>query len=84
MIPREDSGNPTPLSENLNRHFLYVRYNAELSDQGLACLGLSDIDPETVKMLDSVEYMDDLSRVGQAVARQVSLTHLGPFAPSGS
>jgi uncharacterized protein len=50
--------------------FTYLRYNAELTDKGLAELGLADINPEVVQKIDSVEHIDDLQRIGQAVARQ--------------
>lgn len=49
--------------------FTYMRYNAELSGKGLAELGCSDINCEDVQQLDSVEHIDKLARVGQAVAK---------------
>ena len=50
--------------------FTYLRYNAELTSRGLAELGLADIQPEAVQKIDSVENIDDLQRIGQAVAEQ--------------
>jgi patatin-like phospholipase/acyl hydrolase len=50
--------------------FTYMRYNAELTRSGLDALGLKDVKPEAVQKLDSVENIDDLQRVGQAVANQ--------------
>ena len=50
--------------------FTYMRYNAELSRDGLNDLGLANIKPENVQQLDSVEYVEDLQEVGQAVAKQ--------------
>jgi patatin-like phospholipase/acyl hydrolase len=50
--------------------FSYVRYNAELTHEGLASLGLNDIEPRNVQQLDSVEYIADLQRIGKAVADQ--------------
>ena len=50
--------------------FTYLRYNAELTCKGLAELGLTDIQPEEVQKIDSVEHLDDLQRIGQAVAQQ--------------
>ena len=50
--------------------FSYVRYNAELTHDGLASLGLNDIEPRNVQQLDSVEYIADLQRIGKAVADQ--------------
>ncbi len=68
------------LEEDLGRHFLYTRYNADLSREGLNALGLTEIEPEDVQQLDSVKHLDDLLRVGQAVGQQISLSHFGSFA----
>lgn len=59
--------------------FTYVRYNAELSTDGLKALGLEDIKSENVQKLDSVEHVADLKRVGQAVARNVQPAHFVGF-----
>ncbi len=62
------------------RLFTYLRYNAELTSEGLAALGLSDIKPENVQKLDSVKYIKDLQRIGQAVAaKKVDIEHFRPF-----
>jgi len=53
------------------RLFTYMRYNAELSRQGLDSLGLMDIEPHDVQQLDSVEHMEALQRVGGALAAKV-------------
>jgi patatin-like phospholipase/acyl hydrolase len=50
--------------------FTYLRYNAELTCKGLTELGLGCIQPEEVQKIDSVENLDDLQRIGQAVAQQ--------------
>jgi len=60
-------GSHGPLAEKL---FRYARYNADLSSAGLEALGCGDIDPAKVQKLDAVDAMDDLERVGQAVAAQ--------------
>jgi uncharacterized protein len=60
--------------------FTYVRYNAELSKQGLARLGLAEIEPEHVQKLDSVKYKAELQRVGVAVAKStVKAQHFAGF-----
>lgn len=59
--------------------FTYVRYNAELSAEGLTKLGLSGIKPEHVQQLDSTEHIKELQEVGQAVAKQVKLEHFSKF-----
>lgn len=53
-----------------NKLFRYMRYNAELTSQGLAELGLSDINAADVQKLDSVAHVQDLARIGQAVVRR--------------
>ena len=66
-------GKEGPVSSKL---FTYMRYNAELSEQGLADLGSSDINPEDVQQLDSVKHIEKLQCVGQAVAtRKMSPEH---------
>jgi Patatin-like phospholipase len=50
--------------------FTYMRYNAELTEEGLAQLGLSDIKPEHVQALDSIDHITELQRVGRAVSEQ--------------
>jgi len=79
LIPRDSSGKAIPLSQDLGRAFLYTRYNAELSFDGLRKMGLGDIDPKKVSKLDSVDALEDLSRVGQKLAEEVKLEHFGPF-----
>jgi uncharacterized protein len=66
-----------------NRLFSYVRYNAELSRQGLDDLGLHDVVPEEVQRLDSVQHIGDLRRVGQAAARDVVPGHFAGFLGAG-
>jgi len=60
--------------------FTYMRYNAELTHAGLSDLGLPDIDPEDVQKLDSVEHIEKLQKIGQAVAKfKVSPEHFKGF-----
>lgn len=62
------------------RFFRYVRYNADLSREGLDRLGLRDVDAAAVQKMDGVEEIENLARIGQAVARnEVALEHFGPF-----
>jgi hypothetical protein len=79
MIPRDAEGKAIPLDRDLGRRFLYARYNADLSREGLLAMGLQDIEPEHVQKLDSVEHMDDLWRVGRKVAEEIELAHFGRF-----
>jgi hypothetical protein len=77
MIPRDAAGELVPLSQNLGCAFLYARYNADLSRAGLDALGLPEIDPSQVGQLDSVDYIEELSRVGRRIAQDVRLEHFG-------
>jgi hypothetical protein len=65
--------------------FTYMRYNAELTRVGLDGLGLKDIDPKQVQALDSVQYVNQLRRVGQAVAaQQIKAEHFAKFLPQAA
>lgn len=69
----------------LPKLFTYMRYNAELTRTGLDSLGLTDIDPKHVQALDSVQYVNELSRVGQAVAaQQIKPEHFAKFLPQAA
>ena len=79
MIPRDDKGNGIPLGQDLGRRFIYARYNADLSRDGLNALGLPDIKPQNVQKLDSIEHIGDLREVGKKVAEEIKLEHFGNF-----
>lgn len=60
--------------------FTYMRYNPELSAQGLSDLGLGHIKPADVQKLDSVDHMDQIQQVGLEYARKcVSIDHFTGF-----
>lgn len=60
--------------------FTYLRYNAELSREGLDGLGLTGIKPEEVQKLDSVENIGELQQIGQAIAaKKVRPEHFTAF-----
>ena len=61
------SGSRGPLDAKL---FRYARYNAELTPEGLKALGCGDVDPASVQKLDSIDALDSLQKVGEAVARE--------------
>ena len=80
MIPMDSEGNIIPLTQDTKRHFLYVRYNADLSREGLDEMGLVDIDSDDVRQMDSVKYIHELESVGKATAKQqVKMDHFGKF-----
>jgi hypothetical protein len=68
---------PWPVQPKL---FTYMRYDADLSREGLAALGLPGITPTHVQQLDSVDHIDDLKAVGRAVAdTQLDLADFAGF-----
>ena len=69
-------GTTAPGGRNL---FTYIRYNAELTERGLAALKLGDIEPKKVQKLDSIAAIGDLQRVGRAVATSVDRVHYAAF-----
>ena len=68
-----------PLSTDLGRRFLYARYNADLSGQGLKRLGFTDVDPSTVQKMDAVENIELLLKIGREAGKSVQSAHFGSF-----
>ena len=68
-----------PLSADLGRRFLYARYNADLSAQGLTKLGFPDVAPAQIQRMDAVENVPQLLKIGRAAGQDIDLAHLGPF-----
>ena len=65
-----------PVSPKL---FTYMRYNADVSRQGLDAMGLQHIEPGNVQQMDSVDHITELREVGRAVAKQVNIDHFAGF-----
>ena len=59
--------------------FTYMRYNADLSREGLDALGLPHIQPSNVQQMDSVTYIPELQEVGREVAKEVNIDHFAGF-----
>ena len=60
--------------------FSYVRYNVDLTQEGLNNLGLSRIRASDVQRMDSVDHIQDLAEIGRtAAARDVSPQHYQGF-----
>jgi len=68
-----------PLSTDLGRNFLYARYNADLSRQGLDRLGFQRVDPTSIQKMDAVENMETLLAIGQKAGEAIQREHLGSF-----
>jgi hypothetical protein len=55
--------------------FTYLRYNADLTADGLKALGLPGIEPKHVQKMDSTKYIAELREVGRAAAKTVKAEH---------
>ncbi len=89
LVPREAVAGGTveqqyaapeiPLSTDLGRRFLYARYNADLSAQGLGSLGFSQVDAASMQKMDAVENIESLLAIGRAAGSSVRAGHFGRF-----
>jgi patatin-like phospholipase/acyl hydrolase len=61
------------------KQFAYVRYDPDVTIDGLRALGLQDVKAENVQVMDSVAYVNDIKRVGKAFSDKVSLEHFKNF-----
>jgi predicted acylesterase/phospholipase RssA len=61
-------GSAGPL-ERQQKLFTYLRYNAELSREGLDSVECRNVEPDVVQKMDSIEGIPKLREVGQNVAR---------------
>src|SRR5580692_7431744 len=68
-----------PLTTNLGRHFLYARYNADLSEAGLKTLGVPQVDTASIQKMDAVGNIPILLDIGRAAAQAISTDHFGSF-----
>ena len=63
-----------------NKLFSYVRYDPDVTKEGLAKLGINNINPENIQTLDAIKFIDDIQNVGKRYANQyVDLSHFGKF-----
>lgn len=63
------SGNSLCGGPSEKKLFTYTRYNAILSDDGLDSIGVGNIDIENIKKMDAVENIEELARIGSAIAK---------------
>lgn len=74
-MPAEDDSNWTG-----RKLFTYLRYDPDVTQSGLNTLGLDDIPASTVQVLDSIDHIQDIQRVGKAYAEQhFKLRHFEGF-----
>jgi hypothetical protein len=69
----------SPLSTDLGRHFLYARYNADISPTGLTELGFPHVDASSIQKIDAVSNIPVLTDIGRAAAQHASADHFGGF-----
>ena len=74
------SSSPNDLNWTGPKLFTYLRYDPDVSLEGLKDLGLTDIDPSTVQLMDSVDHIPDIRRVGITyAAKNVKTEHFRGF-----
>lgn len=59
--------------------FTYLRYDVDLSRQGLDELGLSGLREEDLRTFDQIEHLPKLQQLGQALAQRVLSGHYAGF-----
>jgi hypothetical protein len=83
MIPRRPdplTGASIPLDEDCGRAFLYARFDPDVTTGGLQQLGLDDIDPRDVQLMDAIGNIDKMRQVGRVYAeRHVDMSLFGRF-----
>ncbi|MGI9494273.1 MAG: patatin-like phospholipase family protein [Geminicoccaceae bacterium] len=85
LILRDSAGRKIPATIDTGRDFLYLRYNTILKKKrGLDELGLDDIVISEVERLDAVspKAIEQLQKIGNALADKIDLADFGAFAPS--
>ena len=70
---------PLSLGKDLGKAFIYARYNAELTSEGMKQLNLTGIKADKMRKMDDARNIDDLTKIGAAVGKTVDLAHLGDF-----
>jgi len=78
MIPRHGDA-VIPVSKDLGRHFLYARYDVQLTQDRLNALGLDDIVAEKVQGMGAADQLKNLQRIGRRIGEDVFREHFGSF-----
>lgn len=68
LIPLNADGGLLHKDTDSGKHFSYLRYNADLSQEGLEKLGLGDINSEDVREMDSTRNISKMRLVGEKTA----------------
>jgi uncharacterized protein len=60
--------------------FSYIRYDPDVSQEGLNALNLNFVNAANVQLMDSVDYIPDIQRVGSVyAAKHVNINHFKGF-----
>ncbi len=60
--------------------FTYIRYDPDVSQEGLNALNLNFVNAANVQLMDSVDYIPDIQRVGSVyAAKHVNVSHFKGF-----
>jgi len=59
--------------------FSYLRYDAETRPDSLEALGVTHLSAERLDRIDGVEFIDDMSEFGRAIAGRVEPAHFDGF-----
>jgi hypothetical protein len=70
-----------PIGQDLGKAFLYARYNPELTDAGMADLGVENYNLDSLLKMDaaSEQNIENLYTVGLAMGNKVDKSHFGSF-----
>jgi len=78
-IDSEFDANDVAARTSARPHFSYLRYDADLSIEGLRRSGLGHVDAANVARIDSVSAMEHLADVGRSAAEAVRREHFDGF-----
>lgn len=73
LIPTDNKGNKLPLSQNLGKHFLYARYEADISRKNLEKLNMSHVNHKKLG-IDKIDKIPELLDIGKAVAEKINFS----------
>ena len=72
--------NRSAVDPQASKLFTYLRYDADLTTEGLSKAGLGHIHAADVRKLDSVAHVSELQEIGKAVSQKVAAHHFKSFS----
>ncbi|CAM3739689.1 hypothetical protein LIHA111178_05950 [Litorimonas haliclonae] len=80
MIPRDQDGIPISEDTDTGKRFSYIRYNPDLSSNGLTELGKSHISTKIFREMDNTKFTTEFREVGRKYAvDNVKVAHMSKF-----